>query len=374
MRSMTSGGGWRPGFTAFRLRRGMAVLAAIGLACTGLIAVSGTASAAIVRPTVSITTPSSTLTAPATIKVKATATEPLDLITRVEFFDGNTLLGTDTTKPYNFNWSHVSAGKYTLTAKAFDVLGNVGTSPALTVTVTASGAAPQVHVSGNRLVNSAGSLVVLHGVDRSGTEYECLGNGFFDGPNDQASITAMKNWGINAVRVPLNEACWNGASYIPAAYRGANYQSAIKAYVSLLNANGMVAILDLHWSDGQYVGPGSGCSSANAVCQKPMPDTAQSVSFWRSVAKVFKGNHAVIFDLFNEPFPQAANGNNEGEAWQCWLHGGTPCVGIPYPVAGMQTLVNAVRGTGASNVIMLGGLGWRRPDAMAGLRAYRPRP
>ncbi len=145
-----------------------------------------------------------------------------------------------------------------LTAKAFDVLGNVGTSPALTVTVTSSGAAPQLHVSGNRLVNSAGSLVVLHGVDRSGTEYECLGKGFFDGPNDQASITAMKNWGINAVRVPLNEGCWNGESYIPAGYSGANYQSAIKAYVSLLNANGMVAILDLHWSeDSTPVGGGA---------------------------------------------------------------------------------------------------------------------
>jgi len=32
---------------------------------------------------------------------------------------------------------------------------------------------------------------------RSGTEYACVqGNGIFDGPNDQASITAMKNWGV----------------------------------------------------------------------------------------------------------------------------------------------------------------------------------
>jgi endoglucanase len=361
MRSMTSGDGWQHGFKAFRPRRGVAVLAAIILACTGLVTVTGPASAAIVRPTVSITTSSSALTAPATIRIMATATEPLDLITRVEFLRGNTLLGMDTTKPYSYNWSDVRAGKYTLTAKAFDVLGNVGTSSALTVTVTASatnGSAAQLHVAGNKLVNSTGSQVVLHGVDRSGTEYECRGHAFFDGPNDQASITAMKGWGINAVRVPLNEACWNGESYIPTAYRGANYQSAIKAYVSLLNANGMVAILDLHWSDGQYAGPGSGCSSANAVCQKPMPDAAQSVPFWKSVAKAFKGNNAVIFDLFNEPFPQAAVGSNEDEAWQCWRHGSTSCVGISYPVAGMQTLVNAVRGTGASNVIMLGGLAW----------------
>ena len=156
---------------------------------------------------------------------------------------------------------------------------------------------------GTSLVSSAGAQVVLHGVDRSGTEYACVqGNGIFDGPNDQASISAMKAWGVNAVRVPLNEACWNAESYVNAAYAGASYQNAIKAYVSLLNANGMVAILDLHWTDGAYTGPSAGCSSAQAVCQKPMPDAAQAIPFWTSVAQTFKGNDAVIFDLFNEPY------------------------------------------------------------------------
>jgi hypothetical protein len=37
-----------------------------------------------------------------------------------------------------------------------------------------------------------------------------------------------------------------------------------------------------------------------ADCQKPMPDSAESVPFWSSVATAFKGNDAVIFDLFNE--------------------------------------------------------------------------
>jgi aryl-phospho-beta-D-glucosidase BglC (GH1 family) len=212
-------------------------------------------------------------------------------------------------------------------------------------------------VSGNKLENASGAQVVLHGVDRSGTEYACVqGNGIFDGPNDQASITAMKNWGVNAVRVPLNEACWNAESYVDAAYAGANYQAAIEAYVNLLNDNGMVAILDLHWTDGLYTGNSAGCSSAEATCQKPMPDTAESVPFWTSVASAFKGNNAVVFDLFNEPYPERADNDNETEGWQCWENGGSDCVGISYSVAGMQTLVNAVRSTGASNVIMLGGL------------------
>ncbi len=253
-------------------------------------------------------------------------------------------------------------GTTTFTASASGYTAATVTATEVAVTVT--GSAPQLHVSGNKLVDANGSTVVLHGVDRSGTEYACVqGNGIFDGPNDQASITAIRSWGpVNAVRVPLNEACWNAESYVGSADAGTNYINAIKSYVSLLNSNGIVAILDLHWTDGTYTGPGQGsCTSSNqaeAFCQKPMPDAAQAVPFWTSVANTFKGNDAVIFDLFNEPFPEQADSTNETEGWQCWLNGGSSCVGISYTVAGMQTLVNAVRSAGANNVLMLGGLEW----------------
>jgi hypothetical protein len=233
--------------------------------------------------------------------------------------------------------------------------------PAVTVTAaeTSSGGgggpAPQLHVSGNKLLNAAGQQVILRGVDRSGTEYACVqGNGIFDGEVDQAAVSAMKSWGVNAVRVPLNEACWNAESYVNAAYAGTNYINAIKSYVSLLNSNGLVAILDLHWTDGAYTGPSAGCSSAQAICQKPMPDAAQAIPFWSSVAATFKGNDAVIFDLFNEPYASRADNSNSAEGWQCWATG-SPCTGISYPVAGMQQMINAVRGAGAGNVVMLGG-------------------
>jgi endoglucanase len=76
------------------------------------------------------------------------------------------------------------------------------------------------------------------------------------------------------------------------------------------------------------------------------------------VAATFAGDDAVIFDLFNEPYPDRAL-PTETAAWKCWLHGGTACSpGISYPVAGMQTLVNAVRAARASNVIMVGGLAY----------------
>jgi endoglucanase len=225
--------------------------------------------------------------------------------------------------------------------------------------VAAVSTAPQLHVSGDELVNASGRRVVLHGVNRSGGEFACVqGLGIWAGPMGQPSVTAMKRWHINAVRVPLNEACWNGQSYVRRAFRGVSYQHAVEAYVRLLNRNGLVAILDLSFSDGAYSGPGANCSSPQARCQKPMPDAAQAPRFWTSVARAFKGNDAVIFDLFNEPYPQAAGGTAT-QNWQCWRSGGSSnCVGIPYRVAGMQSLMSAVRSAGANNVILLGGIRW----------------
>ncbi len=199
-------------------------------------------------------------------------------------------------------------------------------------------------VAGHQLM-AGGVPLLLHGVNRSGTEDFCSeGLGIFDGPSDANSVAAIKSWGTNAVRVPLNEDCWLGINGINAVYSGANYQQAIEGYVSLLNQAGLYAILELHWS-----APGTTVPTG----QNPMPDADHSPAFWTSVAGSFKGDGDVIFDLFNEPYP---DGNSDTiEAWQCWQQGGT-CTGISYPIAGMQELVNAVRATGASNVIMLGGI------------------
>ncbi len=255
---------------------------------------------------------------------------------------------------------------------AYAVLSRSQARTADTPSLNAASAtvAPQLRVEGNQLVSASGQVVVLHGVDHSGTEFMCAQDrGIFDGPDSTASIQVMKSYGINAVRVPLNEACWNGDSYINPAYRGAIYRHAIATYVHRLNASGMVVILDLHWTNGVYTGPASACANATATCQKPMPDAAGAIPFWKSVASTFKGNNAVIFDLFNEPYPEQADQNNYAEGWNCWLHGGS-CAGISYPVAGMQSMVDAVRSTGASNVLMLGGLEWS--NDLDGWLAHEP--
>jgi aryl-phospho-beta-D-glucosidase BglC (GH1 family) len=220
--------------------------------------------------------------------------------------------------------------------------------------------APPLRVSGNHLVTASGTPYRLLGVNRSSGEFACIqGNGMWDGPADQASIEAMKTWNVHVVRIPLNEECWLGTGDVPATgAAGAAYQQAVEDYVNLLVANGINPIVELHWSYGQYTGIGAGCADVIASCQKPMPDMKYTPRFWTQVARMFRDDNAVLFDLFNEPFPDAADGwANPTQEWTCLRDGGT-CTGINYEVAGMQTLVNAVRRTGATNVILTAGLRW----------------
>jgi RHS repeat-associated protein len=68
---------------------------------------------------VALTAPANgaTVNAPVTLSATASATEGY-AVSKVEFFDGSTLIGTDTTSPYSISWNNAPAGSHTLTAKA----------------------------------------------------------------------------------------------------------------------------------------------------------------------------------------------------------------------------------------------------------------
>lgn len=89
------------------------------------------------EPTVSITSPvnNSSTSAPANITINASATDD-EGVSKVDFYNGSNLLGTDNIAPYSYNWNGVTAGSYTLTAKATDNLGAVTTSVPVLITVT----------------------------------------------------------------------------------------------------------------------------------------------------------------------------------------------------------------------------------------------
>jgi hypothetical protein len=88
-------------------------------------------------PTVSIISPANgaTFNAPATVTINATASDSDGAVSKVEFYQGSTLLGTDTTAPYSYTWNNVTDGNYILTAKVTDDEGAATTSSAVGITV-----------------------------------------------------------------------------------------------------------------------------------------------------------------------------------------------------------------------------------------------
>jgi hypothetical protein len=90
------------------------------------------------------TPPSVNITSPAngavfawkpTITVTATASDPDGNVTKVEFRDGTTVLGQDTSAPYSLTWRNVPQGNHVLTAQATDNAGAVTTSSTVGITV-----------------------------------------------------------------------------------------------------------------------------------------------------------------------------------------------------------------------------------------------
>ncbi|MCI0538584.1 MAG: Ig-like domain-containing protein [Verrucomicrobiales bacterium] len=96
-------------------------------------------------PTANITSPAANeqFTAPASIAITAQAADTDGTISKVEFFQGNTKLGEDTTGPdYSLTWNDVPSGNYALTAVATDNAGAYQSSSAIQVLVSSPGGPP----------------------------------------------------------------------------------------------------------------------------------------------------------------------------------------------------------------------------------------
>jgi len=101
-------------------------------------------------PSVSLTAPvnGATFTAGAAIAITANANGGTGCtVSKVEFYQGTTLLGTATVAPYAYSWSNVAAGTYSLTAKATNSCGVVVSSSAVSVTVSAGNTPPVVAIT-----------------------------------------------------------------------------------------------------------------------------------------------------------------------------------------------------------------------------------
>jgi hypothetical protein len=217
------------------------------------------------------------------------------------------------------------------------------------------GGSPTLRVQDRRLVDGAGRAVQLRGINRAIFESRCIydGTGVADGPADQASVNAMLAWKIDVVRVTLNEDCWLGINGLPLGGNAAGYRAAVASYVAVLRRRGLYVVLVPH-----FTAPGADRSKKIDY----MPDNDHTPAFWRSVAATFAADHGIVFDAINEVAMAAWNNPHPdppGE-WNCWLNG---CMldsiyGGRFRAAGLQSLVDVIRAQGATQPVVLGGIGY----------------
>ena len=81
--------------------------------------------------------------------------------------------------------------------------------------------------------------------------------------------------------------------------------------------------------------------------------SSDTVEFWKACAAILKDTPGLIFDVFNQPsilnIPGSIPGKHRPEDWNVWLNGGVLANGQRSP--GMQALVDAIRSTGAQQVV-----------------------
>ncbi|HTK06213.1 MAG TPA: cellulase family glycosylhydrolase [Ktedonobacteraceae bacterium] len=217
-------------------------------------------------------------------------------------------------------------------------------------------AAGPYHTQGNQILDAQGQPYLFHGLGRDGLEYNCAGDGPLDaqhlaymGPG--TNVAGGTYWWGNTIRLPISEGFWLHGDAAHGC-TAAQYQALVKTTVATINSLNLNAILDLQWVDAGGNSPGSGSSW-------PMPD-ADSVTFWQQAATLYKSSPNVLFEIYNEPNP--AN-------WACWQTGcsvtstsySSSCncqVAATYQAVGMQTLVNTIRGAGATNLVLAAGSNW----------------
>ncbi len=189
----------------------------------------------------------------------------------------------------------------------------------------------QLKALGNKLVfaDDENVEVRLTGVNVCGCEWTGT-------PKAEAIKTsvdvAMDEWDCNLIRLAISRDGWWGR-YDYVSDGGAAYRQYIIDVVNMVSDAGKYIIVDLH--EFGYV-------------------NAEHIQFWQEVATTFKNNPAVIFGMFNEPHGDAVT-------WETWRNGNGG------DNKGVQPLLEAIRDTGAKNLVTIGGIKWAGTlDGIAG--------
>ncbi|HEU4796378.1 MAG TPA: LamG-like jellyroll fold domain-containing protein, partial [Pyrinomonadaceae bacterium] len=115
-------------------------------------------------PSVSFTHPlnNTSFASGSSIVMDASASDSDGSVTKVDFYQGTTLLGTDTSSPYTFVWTNLPAGSYSLTAKATDDGNSTAISSTVAVTVIAPGGNHSLSLNGTNQYLTASSSTSLN--------------------------------------------------------------------------------------------------------------------------------------------------------------------------------------------------------------------
>lgn len=140
----------------------------------------------------------------------------------------------------------------------------------------------------------------------------------------QAEFDAIKSYGADFVRFQISHPGLDTGSPL----YSTSYIDSLMSAVKLARANGFTVALSVQDQ------PPSGEAQNQG---RPLPDAA-TVGIWQRLAPKFASDTGVMYELFNEPFKSATP-----EGWALWQ-------------ASMQPVIDAIRATGARNVIIVEGL------------------
>src|SRR5579883_3243518 len=100
-----------------------------------------------------------------------------------------------------------------------------------------------IHIAGNKVLDSKGSVVKFHGINVCSLEWTAAGDHVL-----QSIPVALDKWGANLIRLPLCQDRWFGKTPDSPA-GGAPYRKLVSEAVKQVERRGKYILLDLHWSD-----------------------------------------------------------------------------------------------------------------------------
>lgn len=148
-------------------------------------------------PTISITANNTSVCQGVSINLSANASDADGLISKVEFYNGTTLLDTKTASPYTYTWTPTASGSASITAKAYDDDNAVTTSTAVSITVNTAPSAPGVTSAVSYCLNSTAAQLQASGQNLKWYTVSTAGTSSATAPTPSTSAGGNTNYYVS---------------------------------------------------------------------------------------------------------------------------------------------------------------------------------